>query len=76
MYSVFVLPWVQVAALRRADLLSKQSYRLCKSQETEKAAKVQERAVESYNLAARTIASVAKVTPINPVRNVARYHDC
>jgi hypothetical protein len=29
-YSVFVLPSVQVAALRRADHLSKESYRLCK----------------------------------------------
>jgi hypothetical protein len=29
-YSVFVLFCVQVAALRRADLPSKESYRLCK----------------------------------------------
>jgi hypothetical protein len=28
-YSVFVLSYVQVAALRRADLSSKESYRLC-----------------------------------------------
>jgi hypothetical protein len=29
-YSVFVLSCVQVAALRRADYMSKESYRLCK----------------------------------------------
>jgi hypothetical protein len=29
-YSVFVLPCVQVAALQRADPPSKESYRLCK----------------------------------------------
>jgi hypothetical protein len=29
-YSVFVIPCVQVAALRRADHSSKESYRLCK----------------------------------------------
>jgi hypothetical protein len=38
-YSVFVLFCVQVAALRRADPLSKVSYRV-QVQETEKAAKV------------------------------------
>jgi hypothetical protein len=32
--------------LRRADPPSKESYRLCKDQETEKAAKVQKRTVE------------------------------
>jgi hypothetical protein len=45
-YSVFVLSCVQVAALQRADPPSKKSYRLSKGQETEKAAKVQQRAVE------------------------------
>jgi hypothetical protein len=46
-YSVSVLSCVRVAALRRAHLQSKESYRLCqKDQETEKAAKVQQRAVE------------------------------
>jgi hypothetical protein len=45
-YSVFVLSCVQVAALRRADPPSKESYCLCKDQETEKAAKDQQRAVE------------------------------
>jgi hypothetical protein len=46
-YSVFMLYYVQVAALRRADPTSKESYRLRKiDQETEKAAKAQERAVE------------------------------
>jgi hypothetical protein len=43
-YSVFVLSCVQVAALRRADPPSTDSYRLCIDQETEKAAKVQQRA--------------------------------
>jgi hypothetical protein len=44
---LFVLSCVQVAALRRADPPSKESYRLCqKNQETEKAAKVQQRVVE------------------------------
>jgi hypothetical protein len=42
-----VLSCVQVAALRRADPPSKESYRLCKKdQETEKAAKFQQRVVE------------------------------
>jgi hypothetical protein len=36
----FVLFCAQVAALRRADLPSKQSYGLCIAEETEKAAKV------------------------------------
>jgi hypothetical protein len=44
-YSVLVLSCVQVAALRRADPSSKESYRLC-DQETEKAAKVQQISVE------------------------------
>jgi hypothetical protein len=44
-YSLFVLSCVQVAALRRADPPSKESYWL-KDQETEKAAKVQWMAVE------------------------------
>jgi hypothetical protein len=42
-YSVFVLSCVQVAALRRADPSSKESYRLCESGVTEKAAKVQQK---------------------------------
>jgi hypothetical protein len=46
-YFVFVPSCVQAAALRRADPLSKQTYRLCKKhKETEKATKVQVRAVE------------------------------
>jgi hypothetical protein len=45
-YSVFLLSFVQVVALRRADRPSKESYRPCKNQETEKLAKVQQRAVE------------------------------
>jgi hypothetical protein len=45
-YSVFVLSCVQIATLRRADPPSKESYLLCKDQETEKSAKVQQRAVE------------------------------
>jgi hypothetical protein len=45
-YSVFVLPCVHVAALRLADPPSKVSCRLCKRLRTEKAAKVQQRAVE------------------------------
>jgi hypothetical protein len=46
-YSVFVLSCVQVAALRRADHPSKESYRLCKEDyETEEEARVQQRAVE------------------------------
>jgi hypothetical protein len=45
-YSVFVLLSVQVAALRRADPPSKDSYRLCKNQETEKVAEIQQSAVE------------------------------
>jgi hypothetical protein len=39
-YSVFVLSCVQVAALRRADHSSKESYRLCKKDvETEEEAR-------------------------------------
>jgi hypothetical protein len=46
-YSVFVLSCVQVAALRRADHSSKQSYLLCKKyDETEEEARAQQRAVE------------------------------
>jgi hypothetical protein len=50
-YSVFVLSFVKVAALLRADPSSKESYQLCKKdQETQKAAKAQQRAVEpDYN---------------------------
>jgi hypothetical protein len=45
-YSVFMLSCVQVAALRRAYPPSKESYRLCKNQETEKAAKIHQRTVK------------------------------
>jgi hypothetical protein len=45
-YSVFMLFCVQVAALRRADPPSKDSYRLYTDKKTEKAAKAQQRAVE------------------------------
>jgi hypothetical protein len=39
-YSEFVLFCVYVAALRRADPPSKESYKLCMDSETEKATKV------------------------------------
>jgi hypothetical protein len=45
-YSVFVLSCVQEAPLWRADPPSKESYRLYKNQETEKATKVLQRAAE------------------------------
>jgi hypothetical protein len=46
-YSVFLLPCVQVAALRRADPSSKESYRLCKNDyETEEGTRTQQRALE------------------------------
>jgi hypothetical protein len=45
-YSAFVLFCVYVAALRRADPLTKESYRLSIDQETDKGAKAQKRAVE------------------------------
>jgi hypothetical protein len=49
-YSAFALSCVQVAALRRADHLSKESYRLRKKDyETEEEARAQQRAVESLN---------------------------
>jgi hypothetical protein len=45
--SVFVLSCVYVAALRRADHSSKESYRLCKKDyETEEEARAQQRDVE------------------------------
>jgi hypothetical protein len=47
-YSVFVLSCVKVAALRRADHSSKESYRLYKKDyETEEEVRAQQRAVES-----------------------------
>jgi hypothetical protein len=46
LFCVCAVLCVQVAALRRADTLSKESYRLCTNQETGKVAKVQQRAVE------------------------------
>jgi hypothetical protein len=46
-YSVFVLSCVQVTALRQDDPLSKESYRLCNDQETEKATEAQQRAVDA-----------------------------
>jgi hypothetical protein len=46
-YSVFVLPCLQVAALRRTDHSSKEFYRLCKKDYvTEEEARAQQRAVE------------------------------
>jgi hypothetical protein len=42
-YSVFMLSCVQAVDLRWADPQSKESNRLCKNQETEKADKVQQR---------------------------------
>jgi hypothetical protein len=42
-FSVFVLSYVYVSFLRRTDPPSKESYRLCKNQETEEAAKAQQR---------------------------------
>jgi hypothetical protein len=45
-YSLFVLFCVQVAVLRRADPLSKESSRLCKRSRNWKAAKVQQKTVE------------------------------
>jgi hypothetical protein len=46
-YSVFVLSCVEVAAMRRADHSSKESYRVCKKDyETEEEATAQQRAVE------------------------------
>jgi hypothetical protein len=51
-YCVFVLSCVLVAALRRADRLSKDFYRLCKKKkkknETEEEAGAQERIVEPF----------------------------
>jgi hypothetical protein len=45
--SVFVLPCIYVAALRRADPPSKGSYRLCKKDyETEEEARAEQRPVE------------------------------
>jgi hypothetical protein len=45
-YSVFALSCVQVAALRRADPPSRCPTECIEDQETEKAAKAQQRAVE------------------------------
>jgi hypothetical protein len=46
LFCVCAVPCVQVAVLRRADPLSKESYWLCKRSRNWKAAKVQQRAVE------------------------------
>jgi hypothetical protein len=44
---MFVLSYVQVAALQRADPPSKESYRLCKNDfETEEETRAQQRALE------------------------------
>jgi hypothetical protein len=46
-FVLFVLSYVQVAVLRRADDSSKESYRLCKTDyETEVEARAQQRSVE------------------------------
>jgi hypothetical protein len=46
-YYIFVLSCVQIAALRRADHLSKESYRLYKKDyETEEEMRAQQRAAE------------------------------
>jgi hypothetical protein len=46
-YSAFMLSCVHIAALRRADHSSKESYRLCKKDyETEEEARAKQRAVE------------------------------
>jgi hypothetical protein len=46
-FSVFVLPYVYIAALGRADHSSKDLYRLCKKDyETEEEARAQQRADE------------------------------
>jgi hypothetical protein len=45
-YFVFVLSCMQLAALRRADPPSQESYNCVKDQEAERAVKVQQRAVE------------------------------
>jgi hypothetical protein len=44
-YSVFVLFCMYISALQRADPPSKESYRLCIDLGTDKATKVQQRAV-------------------------------
>jgi hypothetical protein len=47
-YSMYVLSFVYVAALRRADHSSNESYRLCKKGcETEEETRAQKRAVET-----------------------------
>jgi hypothetical protein len=46
-YSAFVFPCVQVAALQRADRSPNESYRMCKEDyETEEEARAQQRAIE------------------------------
>jgi hypothetical protein len=46
-YSLFVLSFVEVAALRRAVPPSKESYHLRTNEETEEEARAQQRAIES-----------------------------
>jgi hypothetical protein len=47
-FSAFLLSCMQVAALRRADHSSKETYRLCKKDyETEEESRVQQRVVEA-----------------------------
>jgi hypothetical protein len=53
-YSIFVLSCVQATALRRADPPSIESYRMCnKAEETERAAKVQQRGCRDTPLVGR-----------------------
>jgi hypothetical protein len=47
-YSMFVLSYVQIVVLPRADLSTMRSTECTKDHETEKAAKTQQRAVEPH----------------------------
>jgi hypothetical protein len=66
-YSVFVLPCVQVAALRRADSRFKESYRLCKNQETEKSGQGRTkdcRAIDRQSLVCVSFISILVTSPV------------